>query len=74
MEANNMVVDLERRQAIVDLLSRPDATDRQRRFRQTLAGSPQRYQWVPYLASVFIQSKLLELRERDASRQHQDEA
>ena len=58
--------DIARRLAIVDLLSRPDGPELHRGHRLILEGKADRYRLVPQLASVFIQAKLLELRERHA--------
>jgi hypothetical protein len=58
--------NIERRLAIVDLLSRPDSPDLHRGHRLILEGKADRYRIVPQLASVFIQAKLLELCERRA--------
>jgi hypothetical protein len=60
--------DIERRQAIVDLLSIPDGPYLRRSHRLTLAGKPERFELVPRLAAIFVQQKLLDLRERDAAR------
>jgi hypothetical protein len=58
--------DIERRLAIVDLMSRPDGPELHRGHRLILEGKADRYRLVPRLASVFIQAKLLELSERRA--------
>jgi hypothetical protein len=58
----------ERRQAIVELLSIPDPPDLHRSHRVTVDGSPDRHQLLPSLAAAFVQSRLLELREREALR------
>ena len=59
--------DIERRQALLELLSRPDSPDLRRGYRRTLAGCPERYALVPQLTAAFIQAKLLDLRERDVA-------
>jgi hypothetical protein len=59
-----MQYDLERRQAVCELLAMPDAPELRRGHRPVLAGKPDRYQQVSQLAAAFIQAKLLELRER----------
>ena len=56
--------DMERRQAVYELLALPDAPELRRGHPRILEGRPDRYQIVPELAATFIQSKLLELRER----------
>jgi len=61
-----MESDIERRLAIVDLLSRPDGPELRRGHRLILEGKDDHYQLVPQLASVFIQARLLELHERSA--------
>ena len=57
-----MCSELERRQAIIDLLSIPDSPDLHRGHRLTLEGRKDRYHLVPNLAAAFVQSKLLEMR------------
>lgn len=60
-----MNADLERRQAIVELLSIPDAPTLRRGHRLVLPGRPDRHQLLPFLAAAFVQRKLLEFHERD---------
>ena len=55
-----MNVDLQRRQALIELLAIPDSFDALRTHRLTLPGKPDRYERVPQLTAVFIQAKLLE--------------
>lgn len=55
-----MHLDLERRQAIIDLMVIPDAFDPLRRHHITLPGKPERYSQVPQLTAAFVQAKLLE--------------
>ena len=62
-----MQFDIERRQAICELLSLPDTPDLHRGHRRTLEGAPTRFQLVPQLTATFIQAKLLELRDRQAA-------
>jgi hypothetical protein len=62
-----MHADIERRQAICELLSRPDDPHLRRGHRRTLEGNPARYKLVPQLTATFIQAKLLELRERNVA-------
>jgi hypothetical protein len=64
-----MHLDMERRQAIVDLLSLPDTPDLHRSHRLTVEGRPDRYQLLPHLAAVFVQARLLDLQEREGLRQ-----
>jgi hypothetical protein len=61
--------DIERRQAIVELLSMPDSPDLHRSHRLTVEGRPDRHQLVPQLAAAFVQARLLDLREREALRE-----
>ena len=61
-----MYDDLERRQAVCELLALPDAPDLRRGHRWILEGRPDRFRLVSQLAATFIQAKLLELRERSA--------
>jgi hypothetical protein len=58
--------DIERRQALCELLALPDAPELHRGHRRLFEGSPDRYQLVPQFAATFIQARLLELRERSA--------
>jgi hypothetical protein len=61
--------DNDRRQALVDLMSIPDSPDLHRGHRITVEGRADRYQLLPYLAASFVQSKLIELGEREEWRQ-----
>jgi hypothetical protein len=63
-----MQVNIERQQAIIDLLSLPDTPDLHRSHRLTVEGRQDRYQMLPHLAAVFVQAKLLDLQEREALR------
>jgi len=65
-----MESDIERRQAIYELMAQPDPPDLRRGFVKRLEGKPDRHELVPHLAAMFVQSKLLELRERDAAYEH----
>ena len=58
--------DIERRQAICELLALPDAPELRRGHRSILEGRPDRFRLVSELAATFIQTKLLERRERSA--------
>jgi hypothetical protein len=61
---------MDRRQALVDLLSRPDSPDLHHRGnRITVEGRSDRYQMLPYLAASFVQAKLTELGEREQWRE-----
>jgi hypothetical protein len=63
-----MTADIERRMAIVELLSIPDPAPLRRGHRLVLPGKPDRHRQLPWLAAAFVQQKLLELREREAVR------
>ena len=56
--------DMERRQAIIDLLSKPDTPDLHRGHRLTLEGRSDRYRLVRDLAMVFVQTKLSEIHDQ----------
>jgi hypothetical protein len=61
--------DQDRRQALVDLLSLPDSPDLPMRTNKiTAQGRSDRFKLLPYLASSFVQSKLIELAERESWR------
>jgi len=57
--------DLARRQALIELLAKSDPFDAQRRHRLVLEGRPDRHSEVLRLASIYIQTKLLEMRGRE---------
>jgi len=59
-----MSTDLERRIALAELLAAPDPPELKRGFSLRLEGKPDRYRLLPVLAATFVQTKLLELRER----------
>ena len=63
------ISDIERRLALVELLAHADPVDNLRRHRLVFEGHPDRYKQVPQLASVYVQMKLNELRERESLRQ-----
>lgn len=65
----NMTPDLERRQALIELLAQPEASDQFRRHRVLLEGRPDRHEQLPRLASAYVQAKLVELRDRQALRE-----
>lgn len=63
-----MQLDIERRLAIAELLARPDPPDLRRRgYRLRIEGKSDRYSWLPILAAVFVQNRLLALHERRAA-------
>ena len=62
--------DIDRRQALADLLSQPDSPDLHHRgHRITVDGRSDRYRQLPYLAASFVQAKLTELGEREQWRE-----
>jgi hypothetical protein len=61
-----MYHDIERRQAVYELLALPDAPELRRGHRRLLEGRPDRFRLVSELTATFIQAKLLELQERSA--------
>jgi hypothetical protein len=69
-EYQTMQPDIERRQAIAELLSLPDGPGLHRSHRLTVEGKPDRHQMLPYLAAAFVQARLLELGEREALRRN----
>jgi hypothetical protein len=68
------ISDIERRLALVELLTHEDPVDRLRRHRIVLEGHPDRYKQVQHLASAYVQMKLHELRERESFRQPTNDA
>jgi len=56
--------DLQRRQALLQLLSLPDAPELHRGHSVTVEGRADRHQLVHKLANCFIQHYLMELEER----------
>ena len=53
--------DLVRRQALIELLAKSDPFDAQRRHHLVLEGRPDRHNEVLRLASIYIQTKLLDI-------------
>ena len=66
VEVTAVMLDLERRLAIAELLAQPDPPELRRAHRLSLAGKPERFELVPQLSAVFVQAKLLALHERRA--------
>jgi hypothetical protein len=64
VEVTDVMLDLERRLAIAALLAQPDPPELRRAHRLKLAGKPERFELVPQLSAVFVQTKLLALHER----------
>jgi len=56
--------DIEKRQALIALLSLPDSPDLRRGHHRTLEGRADRHQILPHLAATFIQHHMVELEER----------
>jgi hypothetical protein len=56
--------EIERRQALIALLSLPDSPDLRRGHRLTFEGRADRHQILPHLAATFIQQHLVDLDER----------
>ena len=62
--------DVQRREALCELLTLRDSFDELRRHRTVLDGSPDRHQQIPRLVAAYIQTKLTELRDRAELREH----
>lgn len=58
--------DIERRQALCELLSLPDPPYLRRGFIMRLEGTPNRHQLLQHVTAAFVQSKLLAQHERAA--------
>lgn len=59
-------VNIEKRQALIDLLSLPDAPDLRRGHHRTVEGRSDRYRMLPHLAASFVQWHMMEMEERRA--------
>ncbi len=59
-----MILDLERRIALTELMAAPDPPELKRGNRQRFEGSPDRYEMLPMLAMLFAQTRLIEFQER----------
>jgi len=60
-----MKLDLERRQALMELMETTDEFDNLRRNRVTFQGDPDRFATlIPHVTSAFVQGRLLELEHR----------
>lgn len=55
---------LEKRQALIDLLALPDSPDLRRGHHVTIEGRSDRHRIVPHLAAMFIQQHMVEMEER----------
>ena len=62
------ISDIQRREAVCELLSMPDPFDALRRHRLVLEGRPDRYDQIPQITAVYVQTKLSGLRDRAALR------
>jgi hypothetical protein len=66
VEATPMMLEseIEKRQALIALLSLPDSPDLRRGHRLTFEGRADRYRMLPHLTATFIQYHMVELEER----------
>ena len=61
-----MRLELERRQALMELMETTDEFDNLRRHRMTFEGHPDRFATlIPHVTSAFVQGRLLELEHRN---------
>jgi hypothetical protein len=61
-----MRFELERRQALMELMETTDEFDKLRRHRVTFEGDPDRFATlIPLVTSAFVQGRLLELEHRN---------
>jgi len=58
--------DIERRQALCELLTLPDPPHIRRGFIMRFEGKPDRHQLLQHVTAMFVQSKLLAQHERTA--------
>ncbi len=56
--------ELDKRQALIDLLAMPDSPDLRRGHHVTIEGRSDRHRIVPHLAAMFIQQHMVEMEER----------
>ena len=59
-------LELERRIALTELMAVPDPPELKRGHHQRFEGRPDRYELLPTLAMVFVQTRVMELQERAA--------
>ena len=60
-----MKLELERRQALIDLMEMTDEFDNLRRNRVIFPGDPDRFTiLIPHVMSAFVQGRLLEIEHR----------
>ena len=61
-----MKFELERRQALMELMEMTDEFDSLRRHRMTFEGDPDRFTTlIPHVMSAFVQGRLLEIEHRN---------
>jgi hypothetical protein len=61
-----MKLELERRQALIELMEISDEFDKLRKNRMTLPGAPDRFTTlIPHVTSAFVQGRLLEIEHRN---------
>jgi hypothetical protein len=58
------LAEIERRQALIELMTLPDEASLRRGHRLVFEGRPDRYRLCPMLAAAYAQTTLLRLRER----------
>ncbi len=58
---------LDKRQALIDLMALPDSPDLRRGHHVTIEGRSDRHRIVPHLAAMFIQQHMIEMEERVTS-------
>jgi hypothetical protein len=60
-----MRLELERRQALIELMEITDEFDKLRKHRVTFTGDPDRFTTlIPHVTSAFVQGRLLEIEHR----------
>ena len=69
-DSMDFISDIERRQALVELLAKSDPIDAHRRHRRVFEGREDRYRLLPYLAGAYVQTRLVEWRERAMLREN----
>ena len=70
----NLHIDFERRQAIAELLAKPDPPELRRGSQLRLQGRADRFSIVQMLAAAYVQQRMLDLQERRAEGREQVEA
>jgi hypothetical protein len=59
-------LELERRIALTELMAVPDPPELKRGHQQRFEGRPDRYELLPTLAMMFVQTRVMEFQERAA--------